>query len=51
LRTSIAGDGDDASFTALVIVSDGDLADDISGVQNLWVQGVGRGTAAIVHFN
>jgi hypothetical protein len=45
-----AGDGDDESFTAQMIVSDGDLADDISGVQNLWVQGLGCGTA-IVHFN
>jgi hypothetical protein len=45
-----AGDGNDESFTAQVIVSDGDLADDISGVQNLWVQGVGCGTA-IVNFN
>jgi hypothetical protein len=31
-------------------VSDRDLAEDIPGVQNLWVQGVGCGTA-IVHFN
>jgi hypothetical protein len=45
-----AGDGDDESFTAQMIVSDGDLADDISGIQNLWVQGVGCGTA-IVNFN
>jgi hypothetical protein len=45
-----AGDGEDESFTAQMIVSDGDLADDISGIQNLWVQGVGCGTA-IVHFN
>jgi hypothetical protein len=45
-----AGDGDDESFTAQMIVSDGDLADDITGVQNLWVQGVGCGTA-IVNFN
>ena len=45
-----AGDGNDESFTAQVIVSDGDLASDIAGVQNLWVQGVGCGTA-IVHFN
>ncbi len=45
-----AGDGNDESFTAQMIVSDGDLADDISGVQNLWVQGVGCGTA-IVNFN
>ena len=45
-----AGDGNDESFTAQVIVSDGDLAGDIAGVQNLWVQGVGCGTA-IVYFN
>ena len=45
-----AGDGDDESFTAQMIVSDGDLAPDILGVRNLWVQGVGCGTA-IVNFN
>ncbi len=45
-----AGDGNEESFTAQMIVSDGDLADDIDGVQNLWVQGVGCGTA-IVNFN
>jgi hypothetical protein len=45
-----AGDGNDESFTAQMIVSDRDLAEDIPGVQNLWVQGVGCGTA-IVHFN
>jgi hypothetical protein len=45
-----AGDGNDESFTAQMIVSDGDLAGDIPGVQNLWVQGVGCGTA-IVNFN
>lgn len=45
-----AGDGNDESFTAQMIVSDGDLADDIPGIQNLWVQGVGCGTA-IVNFN
>jgi hypothetical protein len=45
-----AGDGNDESFTGQVIVSDGDLAGDIDGVQNLWVQGVGCGTA-IVNFN
>jgi hypothetical protein len=33
-----------------MIVADGDLAPDIAGVQNLWVQGVGCGTA-IVNFN
>jgi hypothetical protein len=45
-----AGDGNDESFTAQMIVADGDLADNIDGVQNLWVQGVGCGTA-IVNFN
>jgi hypothetical protein len=45
-----AGDGEDESFTAQMIVSDGDLADNIPGIQNLWVQGVGCGTA-IVNFN
>ena len=44
-----AGDGDDQSFTAQMIVSDGDLSPD-PGIQNLWVQGVGCGTA-IVNFN
>jgi hypothetical protein len=45
-----AGDGNDESFTAQMIVSDTDIAPDIEGVQNLWVQGVGCGTA-IVNFN
>ena len=45
-----AGDGDDQSFTAQMIVADRDLAPGIPGVQNLWVQGVGCGTA-IVNFN
>jgi hypothetical protein len=45
-----AGDGIDESFTAQMIVSDDDIAPDIEGVQNLWVQGVGCGTA-IVNFN
>ena len=45
-----AGDGDDASFTAQMIVTDEDLDPDITGVQNLWVQGVGCGTA-IVNFH
>jgi hypothetical protein len=44
------GDGVEESFTAQMIVSDGDIAADIAGVQNLWVQGVGCGTA-IVNFN
>ena len=45
-----AGDGNDESFTGQMIVSDGDIAPDIPGVQNLWVQGVGCGTAN-VNFN
>ena len=46
-----AGDGDEESFQAQMIVTDErDLDDDIPGVQNLWVQGVGCGTA-IVNFN
>lgn len=44
-----AGDGIDESFTAKMIVSATDIApNDFPGV-NLWVQGVGCGTA-IVHF-
>jgi len=45
-----AGDGNDESFTGQIIVADRDIAPDIPGVQNLWVQGVGCGTA-IVNFN
>ena len=46
-----AGDGDAESFQAQMIVTDErDLDDDIPGIQNLWVQGVGCGTA-IVNFN
>jgi hypothetical protein len=44
-----AGDGIDESFTAQMIVSQTDIAPDIPGVQNLWVQGVGCGTG-IVNF-
>ena len=44
-----AGDANDESFTAQMIVSTHDLAGDIQGVQNVWVQGVGCG-AATVHF-
>ena len=36
-----AGDGNDESFTAQMIVSEDDIAPDIPGVQNVWVQGVG----------
>jgi len=45
-----AGDGIDESFTAQMIVSATDIAPDIDGLQNLWVQGVGCGTA-IVNFS
>jgi hypothetical protein len=44
-----AGDGIDESFSAQMIVSASDIADDVQGVQNVWVQGVGCGTAT-VHF-
>jgi hypothetical protein len=44
------GDGNDESFTARMIVADFDLAPDIPGVQNVWIQGVGCGSA-IVNFN
>ena len=40
-----AGDGNDESFTAQMIVTTQDLDHDIPGVQNVWVQGVGCGTA------
>ncbi len=45
-----AGDGIDESFTAPMIVSQGDIAPDVEGVQNVWIQGVGCGSA-IVHFS
>jgi hypothetical protein len=45
-----AGDGNDESFTAQLIVSQHDIAPDIEGVQNVWIQGVGCGSA-IVNFN
>lgn len=45
-----AGDANDESFTAQMIVSDTDLAGDIQGLQNIWIQGVGCGTA-IVNFS
>jgi hypothetical protein len=44
-----AGDANDESFSAQMIVSTEDIAGDIQGVQNVWVQGVGCGTAT-VHF-
>jgi hypothetical protein len=45
-----AGDGTDESFTARMIVSQGDIAPDLPGVQNVWLQGVGCG-AAVGSFN
>jgi hypothetical protein len=41
-----AGDANDESFTALMIVSTTDLDPQIDGFQNVWVQGVGCGTGA-----
>ena len=45
-----AGDGNDESFTAQLIVSDDDLAPDITGIQNVWIQGVGC-ASAIANFS
>jgi hypothetical protein len=43
-----AGDGNDASFKNVqVIVADHDLAPDIDGVQNVWIQQLGCGTANV----
>ena len=43
-----AGDGNDASFKNVkVIVADHDLAPDIDGIQNVWIQQVSCGTARI----
>jgi hypothetical protein len=42
-----AGDANDESFSAQMIVSTQDIAGDIQGVQNVWVQGVGCGAAAV----
>ncbi|MEO8562088.1 MAG: hypothetical protein ABI601_08445 [bacterium] len=40
-----AGDGDHASFTAPIFVSQTDLDPDVEGVQSFWIQAVGCGTA------
>lgn len=52
LRTNFfrAGDGNHESFTANAIVSTNDIAPDVPGIQNAWVQGVGCGSA-LVHFS
>ena len=44
------GDGINESFTAKMFVSKSDLAPDIAGVQNVWIQGIGCGSA-ITNFN
>ena len=45
-----ASNGNDESFTAKMIVSDGDIASDFPGV-NLWVERVGCGTARAMNFS
>lgn len=44
------GDGNDESFTARMIVSETDIAPDIPGTQNVWIQGIGCGEAT-ANFN
>jgi hypothetical protein len=45
-----AGDGNDESFNANMIVSETDIDPDTAGVQNVWIQGVGCASAT-VHFS
>jgi hypothetical protein len=45
-----AGDGIDESFTAQMIVSADDIAPDVAGIQNVWIQGVGC-ASAIANFS
>jgi hypothetical protein len=45
-----AGDGIDESFTAQMIVSADDIAPDITGIQTVWIQGVGC-ASAIANFS
>jgi hypothetical protein len=45
-----AGDGNDESFTAQMIVSADDIAPDILGIQSVWIQGVGC-ASAIANFS
>jgi len=42
-----AGDGIKESFHAQLIISQNDIAPDIPGVQNVWLQGVGCGSAIV----
>ena len=44
------GDGNIESFTAHMSVSEVDEAPDLSGFQNVWIEGVGYGHA-IANFN
>jgi hypothetical protein len=46
-----AGDGNDESFTAQMIVSDKDIAPDITGTQNVWIQMVGCARAMAANFS
>jgi hypothetical protein len=41
------GDGADESFTAHMFVSAVDEAPDLPGIQNVWIEGVGCGTANV----
>jgi len=45
-----AGDGNIESFSAQMIVSADDIAPDIDGIQNVWIQGVGC-ASAIANFS
>ena len=42
-----AGDGNTPSFTANVIVAGHDIAPDLDGMQNVWIQGVGCANAVV----
>jgi hypothetical protein len=46
-----ASNGNDESFTAQMIASDVDIDPLRDGIQNLWVQGVGCGTASEMNFS
>jgi hypothetical protein len=46
-----AGDGNDESFTARMIVSDQDFAPNMPGIQNVWIQGVGCAKAIAANFS
>lgn len=43
----LAGDGNDETFHANMIVADHDLDDQQGGVQNVWIQGVGCGSGTV----